>query len=155
MPTLNLKRIDNQNMDAVIALYDTLSEAQKRCVAPNIYSLAEAYANRDKLWARAVILAGEPIGFVMLSLDEKEIDATHLPAYSLWRMMMAKTHQGKGHGRTTLDRLVDKCRQDGIKTLYTSCDTEGEQPYRFYLDYGFIDTNRRLDDEQLLMLTIR
>ena len=154
MNNIELKPIDEDNFNAVIDLDDTLSDAQKRCVAPNVYSLAEAYVHGDAAWPRAIVLEGKPIGFVMLSRKEEGVEASHRPAYALWRLMIASPHQGKGYGASTLDLLVDKCRDGGIKTLYTSCNTDGEQPYRFYIDYGFIDTKKMIDDEQLLMLAI-
>jgi len=41
-----------------------------------------------------------------------------------------------------------------IKPLYTSCEIEGEQPYKFYIEYGFIDTGLFDDNEKVIKIYI-
>jgi len=156
MEPLTLREVTNENFKPVILLSDTLTDAQKKCVASNVKSLAQAYLNLEDAWPRAVYLGEEPIGFIMLHLHpDDDIPETDRPALYLWRFMIAGPHQGKGYGKAVLDMLVEKCRAEGKKTLYLSCDTDGPMPYRFYLKYGFIDTGKRDDDEQVLKYDIR
>jgi diamine N-acetyltransferase len=153
MPVISLRTVDNDNFDLVVKLSETLSDYQKKCVAPNMVSLAQAYVNIDHAWPKAIYQDEEVVGFVMLSLFDPDIPKEDWPAYYLWRFMMAKDHQQKGYGKQVLDLIVDKCRKDGIRYLYTSCEIEGEQPYGFYIKYGFIDTKEN-DGEQILKLKI-
>ncbi|MFW5841745.1 MAG: GNAT family N-acetyltransferase [Bacillota bacterium] len=154
MPTIQLKKVTVDNFDKVVALSKTLTEAQQKCVAPNMVSLAEAYVEPDRAWPRAIYLDDEPIGFIMLALHEDEVPKEDWPAYYLWRFMIAKAYQGKGYGTKVLDMIIEKCKRDKQAYLYTSCDMEGDQPYLFYINYGFIDTGKN-DGEQILKLPIK
>ena len=118
------------------------------------YSLAEAFLFYDIAWPRAICLDDEGIGFIMLSLNDADLPKEDHKAYFLWRFMIAKAHQNKGYGNTVLDTIVKKCYQEGVKTLYTSCEMEESQPYDFYMRYGFTDTGLHEDDEQILKLYI-
>jgi diamine N-acetyltransferase len=150
---ITLKVITDDDLHDVIKLSDTLTDEQKKCVAPNVYSLAEAYVNQHIAWPRAIYLDDQPIGFVMLSLDNNEADEADKPSYYLWRFMMAREHQQKGYGKQVLDMIVDKCKQEGVKTLFTSCNQDTLQPFKFYVDYGFIYTNEIHEGEKVLKLT--
>lgn len=152
--SISLRLVDDDNFSSIIRLSDTLSEEHKRNVAPNVVSLAQAYVRLDIAWPRAIYDGEEPIGFVMLSLYDPDIPVHDRPAYELWRFMIKTDRQGQGVGTKVLDLIVDKCKKDGIKTLYTSCVMEREEPYRFYINYGFLDTGEDDDDERILKLPI-
>jgi diamine N-acetyltransferase len=154
MNELTLREVTNHNFKAVITLSDTLSEAQKKCVASNVKSLAQAYLEHQNAWPRAIYLGEVLIGFVMLYLNDTEVPEGDQPAHYLWRFMIGGAYQGKGYGKRVLDLLVQKCREEKIKTLYLSCDTEGPMPYQFYIKYGFVDTGERDDDEQILKIDL-
>jgi diamine N-acetyltransferase len=114
---IKLKELNKENLNKVIQLSDTLDEKQKSVVAPNIYSVAEAYVNQDRAWPRVIYLGDEPIGFVMVALHEEDIKESDQPAYFLWRLMIAKPFQGKGYGKQVIDLIYEKCKQDKIKYL--------------------------------------
>ena len=154
METITLRPVTEDNFDDIVKLSDTLTEYQRTCVAPNVVSLAQAYIFINTAWPRAIYKDELPIGFVMLSLTNEDLPNEDQPAYYLWRFMIAFDHQKKGYGKNVLDQIIEKCRKDGIKTLYTSCETSGEQPYRFYIGYGFIDTQTVEDGEQVLKYTL-
>ncbi len=154
MVRVTLKKVTDKNFDAVVKLSEDLTDYQKKCVAPNMVSLAQAYANYKRVWPRAVYLGDKPIGFVMLALWDDDIPKEDLPAYYLWRFMIAAEYQKKGYGKEVLDIIKKKCKEDGIRYLYTSCEIEGEQPYRFYINYGFLDTGIN-DGEQVLKMSIK
>ena len=153
MNTLTLHLITNDNFDAIVDMSDTLTNEQKRCVAPNLYSIAEAYVNQANAWPRAIYLGDKPIGFIMLDLKPE-----HTPkdekAYYLWRFMIDHAYQNKGYGKQALDLIVKKCKYDSKDFLYTSCDIIDDMPYQFYLKYGFIDTGILDDDEEVLKLSL-
>lgn len=151
---LHLREITNENFRSVIKLSDTLTDEQKRCVATNVTSLAQAYLNQDKAWPRVIYLDDTPIGFLMLSLDSSEFPDEDQPALYLWRFMIARDYQNKGYGKQVLDLLIQKCRDEKKKTLYLSCGMEYDMPYKFYTKYGFIDTHVVDDGEEVLKIYI-
>jgi len=151
MPKISLKRITNKNFNEVVKLSDTLSDYQKKCVAPNVVSLAQAYVNKKKAWPRAIYLGKMLIGFIMLALWDEDIPKEDWPAYYVWRFMIAKNYQKQGFGTKVLDIIKEKCIKDNIKSLYISCEMDGNQPYDFYIKYGFVDTGIN-DGEQILKM---
>lgn len=154
MSKIHLKKVTNKNLDDVIRMSDTLTDYQKHCVAPNAISLAEAYINQKRAWPRVICLGNKPVGFIMIALWDDDIPVEDRPAYFLWRFMMSKDYQQKGYGRQVLNMIVEKCKKDGIKTLYTSCHTQGEQPYKFYKSFGFKDTGIVDGGENILKMFI-
>lgn len=150
---IHFKKINQENLFQIIQLYETLDEKQKKCVAPNHISLAQAYVTKN-VWVRSVYNDEIPIGFVMLKLIDEEIPNEDQPSYFLWRFMIAKDFQNKGYGKKVLDLLTKKTKDDNQKYLYTSCEMLENMPYQFYLDYGFIDTHEIDDGEQVLKLKI-
>jgi diamine N-acetyltransferase len=154
MSTLTFVAVNNENYQKVFDLSMTLSEEQKRCVASNERSLAQAYVNIDVAWPRAIYLNDIPIGFVMLSYDDEDIPEKDRPALYLWRFMIAKDYQAQGYGKIAMDMLIAKAREEGFKTFYTSCDMAGPMPYQFYIKYGFIDTGTVDEDEEVLKFVL-
>ncbi len=155
MKQIELKEITYDNLKDVISIYDTLSEADKKHVAPNVVSLAEAYLNYSIAWPRAITLDNQVIGFVMLGLDNFIADKEDHPVYFLWRLMIATEFQNQGYGKQLLDQVVQKCKEENIRYLYVSSTRYDDMPYKMYLSYGFEDTGREEDGEQILKLKIQ
>jgi len=145
---IHLVELNKDNLFEVIKLYDTLSEYQKKCVAPNSISIAQAYVN-PQAWPRVIYVDDTMIGFVMISTHDEDIPKEDQPSYYLWRFMIAYPFQHNGYGKTVLDLIIDKARNEHQSYLYTSCEMEGDMPYQFYIKYGFIDTGIN-DGEQVL-----
>ncbi len=145
---IHLEELNKDNLFEVIKLHDTLSEYQKKCVAPNSISIAQAYVN-PQAWPRVIYDDDTMIGFVMISTHDEDIPIEDQPSYYLWRFMIAYSFQHKGYGKTVLDLIIDKARNEQQSYLYTSCEMEGDMPYQFYIRYGFIDTGIN-DGEQVL-----
>jgi diamine N-acetyltransferase len=146
---INFREITEENLFDVIKLSDSLDDYQKRCVAPNIVSIAQAYVNK-RAWPRAIYHKDELVGFMMLALFDEDIDEKDQPAYYVWRFMIAKEHQNKGYGKAALDLILEKAKNEGQKYVYLSCEMEGAMPYQFYIKYGFVDTNTKDDGEEIL-----
>ena len=153
MNKITLQPVNNDNFRVITKLSDTLSDDQKKCVAPNVYSLAQAYLNLDHAWPRAIYLDDTPIGFIMLDINPDDIPNDE-NAYYLWRFMIASDHQGKGYGKDALDLIIQKCIEDQKDYLYSSCAMHGDMPYQFYIKYGFIDTGIFDDGEEVLKLDV-
>lgn len=154
MKKLNYREIDKKNLFEIIELYNTLSDAQKRCVAPNVVSIAQGSVH-SYAYYRGIYLGDTPVGFFMLSIPNEETKRTKEDdEFFLWRFMIAKEHQHKHYGKEALDHMVEIGRKLGHKTLGTSCHIADVSPYHFYLKYGFIDTGKVEHGEQVLILDI-
>lgn len=151
---ITLREVTNDNIIDILKLSNTLDESQKKSVAPNAVSLAQAYVNQHKAWPRAIYLDETPIGFVMMALHDDDIPKEDQPAYYLWRFMIAKEYQGKGYGKTVINILKEKTKQDNQRYLYVTCTMHDVMPYQFYINNGFIDTHEMDDDEQILKMKV-
>jgi diamine N-acetyltransferase len=154
MNMLELKEITYDNLREVIKIYDTLSEQDKSHVAPNMYSLAEAYINYPNAWPRAIEVDNKVVGFVMLGLDNYIAPEEDWPVYFLWRFMVGTEFQGKGYGKEVLDLIVKKCKDENRRYCYVSCTLKDPMPYAMYIKYGFEDTGKEDEGEQILRLKI-
>lgn len=149
-PNIMLKEVNDDNLSKIIKLSETLTESQKNCVAPNVVSFAQAYF-ADTPWFRGIYLDEVPIGFVMLETFNKDLPEEDQPSAYLWRYMIAKDYQNKGYGSQILNQIIDFFTKQGYRTMYTSTVMEEpESPYNFYIKYGFTDTGKQEEGEQVL-----
>lgn len=154
MGKLNYREVTKKNIFEIMELSDTLSEAQKRCVAPNVVSIAQGSVH-SYAYYRGIYLDDIPVGFFMLSIPNEETKSTgEDDEFFLWRFMISKEHQHKHYGVEALDHMVEIGKELGHKTLGTSCQMGEVSPYDFYLKYGFVDTGKVEHGEQVLILNI-
>ncbi len=146
--------LTKDNFYEVIKLWDTLDETEKRAVAPNAISIAQAYVNQDRAWPQAIYDDETIVGFLMLALHDDDIPEVDQPSYYLWRFMIGKDFQGKHYGKEVVQLLIDKCKKDSIQYLYVTCTMHSDMPYQFYIKNGFVDTLEMDDDEQILKMKI-
>ena len=145
MPEVSLREVTRETLREVLAL--EVAPAQKRFVAPNAVSIAQAHFEPDAAWFRAIYAADTPVGFVMLHDDP----ATS--TYFLWRFMIDKTAQGRGYGRRAIDLLIDHVRtRPGATELRTSCVPGDGSPIPFYEKVGFRLTGEVDEDGELILL---
>jgi len=130
--TVTLGEVGDDNVQAVIDL--SVSPDQSQFVAPNVKSLAQAFAT-TKVWVRAVYADDDLVGFVMLSDDADK------PRYYLWRFMIDQRYQGLGYGRQamTLVHQYVRSRPAGDR-IYLSYVPEDGGPEPFYKSLGYEDT---------------
>lgn len=130
--SVSLRVVDKHNVKAVIDL--STSESQTEFVAPNVKSLAEAFA-AEYVWVRAIYAAEEPVGFVMVSHDPDKSE------YDLWRYMIDERYQGMGFGRSALTMVHDHVRSQPDGNIIYVCYVRAEGgPEGFYKSFGYIDT---------------
>jgi diamine N-acetyltransferase len=111
-----------------------VAESQKGFVAPNAYSIAQAYFSKEA-WFRAIYADDTPVGFVMLYDNEPEA------AYFLWRFMVDERYQGYGFGRRAIELLKEYVRgRLGATELLLSCVPGEAGPENFYRKQGFEPT---------------
>jgi len=143
---VTLREVTAETFPDVIDL--SVSEAQKRFVAPNVYSLAQAYVNPEA-WVRAIYAGETAVGFLMLA-DEPEV-----PEYFLWRFMIDERYQGRGYGRRAAELLIDyvRTRPDATELLVSYEQSEGG-PEPFYRGLGFEPTGEVIDGEMVARLDL-
>jgi len=146
--TVSLREITETTVYQIIKMSDTLSETQKKMVAPNAFSLSEAHFN-EFAWFRAIYADETPVGFAMLYDDHTK------PEYYLWRFMIAGPHQGKGFGGKAITLLVEyvKTRPDAKEFLLSVVPGEGS-PEAFYRKHGFELTGKIEEGEKIMKLVL-
>jgi len=123
-----------------------VAEDQKQFVAPNSVSIAEAHFS-DSAWFRAIYADDEPVGFVMLNLDEDK------PEYWVWRLMIGEGHQCKGYGSTAMRRVIERVQGlPGARELFVSYSPGDGNASPFYQKLGFKETGEWLDGEKVMKL---
>jgi diamine N-acetyltransferase len=132
--TVTLRIVDSENVKAILDL--SVSEAQSEFVAPNVWSLAEAFA-ADHVWVRAIYSHNDPVGLMMLSDDDAQ------PRYYLWRFMIDESVQRMGYGATAMALLHDyvRTRPGGDRVFLSYVRADGG-PENFYKGLGYVDTGR-------------
>ncbi len=111
-----------------------VSEYQKKFVAPNAVSIAQAYF-QPKAWFRAIYADETPVGFLML------YDDPEAPEYFLWRYMVDARYQKLGFGKRAMDLLVEHVRtRPNAHQLLLSCVPGEDGPEPFYTRNGFTRT---------------
>jgi diamine N-acetyltransferase len=143
---ITLRRITMDNFHDVLNL--ELTDDDKKMVAPNMYSLAEAYADQVSI-ARAVYEGDTLVGFVMY-----DYNAPEKKGY-LSRLMIASAHQGRGYGREALRLAVeDLKRSPGIERIQISYHPDNEKARRSYRSVGFIENGEMVQNEVVAMLEL-
>jgi diamine N-acetyltransferase len=145
-PNVHFKQITFKTVREICRLSETLPPQQRKMVAHNGDSIAQAHFN-ENAWFRAIYADETAVGFLMLHIGSDFDDGIDYPGVFLWRLMIAHPYQGKGYGRKAIEFLIEHLKSQGIPELYTSC-VEGEgSPKGFYLKLGFIPTGEKYGEE--------
>lgn len=143
---VSLREITQETLFDVLRL--EVSEAQKKFVARNSVSIAEAHFE-PQAWFRAIYADETPVGFVMLhdNVDESR--------YFLWRFMIDERYQGRGYGRLAIEQLVEYVRtRPGATELLVTCVPGEGSPEGFYAKMGFVNTGVKHGEELEMKLTL-
>ena len=144
--TVQLREVTRDSVSAVCKL-DAGDEGRQ--VAPNAVSIAQAHF-QGEAWFRAVYDDERLVGFVML-YDPTLVESPDETDFFLWRLMIDKSHQGKGHGRAAVEALVEHVRtRPGAQKLLVSHVKSADRLGCFYQSLGFRYTGVE-DDGELVM----
>lgn len=142
-----------------IALLD-VSEAQVGLVAPNAFSIAQAYFHPEA-WFRAICADDVPVGFAMLE-DWSRVPGREPalfdgePYVALWRFMIDQRFQGMGFGSQALKLLIEVARsRTYARLMVLSFVPEGPNAEPFYARHGFVNTGRVEQGEVVMALRLR
>jgi diamine N-acetyltransferase len=141
-----LREITNESLRPVLKL--EVSQEQKRFVASNAVSIAEAHFS-EYAWFRAIYADETPVGFVMLYLNEDK------PLYGVWRFMVDKDHQRKGYGSKAMRQVIEyvKSLPKAEELLVSYAPGEGD-PSPFYEKCGFVETGEWEGGEKVMKLAL-
>ena len=140
---IRLKEVNEENYDECIAL--DVNEEQRAFVAPNIYSMAQAYIYRDTVKLFCIYAADTLVGFTMFNL-EKEKDE-----YWICRFMMDKNYQRMGYGKKAMKEIVEFLKKEGIRNIKISFEPENILAMRLYSACGFRETGEVDADGEIVM----
>ncbi len=143
---INLKKITMHNFIDIINL--PLSDQDKKLVAPNIFSLAEAYADGVSV-AKGIYDDDLLVGFIMYDYNQQEQKGY------ISRLMITSPKQGLGYGTKALKLVVDELMQiKELKTIQISYHENNQKARKSYKKVGFIETNEYVDGEIIARINI-
>lgn len=131
---IRFRPIDRANYNECIAL--SVSENQKRFVAPNQFSLVQA-AYEPNLYPLAIYNGSQMIGFILYDFDEE------LDGWSMSRFMIGSPYQNCGFGKQALKQflLFFKEKYPDVLKLYTSAEVDNITAIELYKRAGFKEGN--------------
>lgn len=145
---VELLPITAANVDAVLAL--SPGAQLQRYVAPNSYSLAEAFA-LPRLWTRAIACDGVIQGFLMVD-TAPDYGEAYRDGVFLWRLMVAEAQHRSGIGSAAMRALLKELTHwPGVKALYLSYVDGEDGPRPFYERIGFARTGALTANGEIVM----
>ncbi len=149
---ISLREITADTVRSITKL--NVAEAQRRNVATNAESIAQAYFHPEA-WFRAIYADDTPVGFVMLEDRPDLPNAKPSEPICLWRFMIDQRFQGMGYGRQALELIVEHVRRrTKLDHMLTSCVEGPYSPKDFYLRFGFVPTGEVDDGETVLRFNL-
>ena len=160
MTTITLRPITPDNWVECIELSPTSDQQVRGYIAPNVLSLAQAYAER--WWTPLAVYAeATMVGFVLYGRWPESGFST------LWgdkpkpgidyilRMMIDQRYQGQGYGRAALAALIERIKtQPGCRAIELDYDRDNIAAVRFYTGCGFQPIEENEAGEILARLVI-
>lgn len=146
---IRLVKVDTKNFRELIDLAP--DEEGKNYVAPNMYSLAEAYANiaAGRYAQPFGIYDGDtPVGFLMIGYNiiDEDDDPEKLyyikDSYLIWRFMIAEKYLHKGYGKAAMKLILDYIRTfpcGKAEYCWITYEPENIRAKNLYRLFGFIE----------------
>lgn len=133
---VRLVTIDRHNYLSILDL--TVNENQRRFVASNMYSLAQAYV-QPECEPLALYAENKPVGFAMYCLDRDDHE------YWIYRLMIDKKYQGRGYGREAMRLLIERIRAEADedhRVIFISFEPDNAAAKSLYESLGFVADGR-------------
>mgnify|MGYP000915423731 CR=1 FL=1 len=129
-----------------------VSHGQERFVASNAESLDE-WREDPELQPLAICADGAVVGFAMY--EESEDDDGTIE-FNIFRLMIDHRHQGHGHGRRAMERLIARFQADPRPHRITTCFVpDNSDARRLYASLGFVEVGQDDDGEIIAELARR
>jgi diamine N-acetyltransferase len=135
-----------ENFSAVTEL--TVTSKQADFVAPNLYSIAEAYL--EPSWTPLAIYTGNDlVGFAMFGRDDET------GRWWIMRYMIDARHQGRGYGTAALPGLIDLIvERHACSELFLGYEPSNEVASHLYARMGFAPTGEMAGGEIIARLDL-
>lgn len=154
---LRLEKVTGKNVWDILKL-EVLDE-QKYFVAGNDTSIIEAYiaiTGNGHAFPFGIYEGDTPVGFIMIGFDVDDYwdDAPEIARgnYNLWRLMIDKKYQGKGHGKEAVRlalEFINTFPCGSAEYCWLSYEPENEAARNIYSSFGFSETGE-MDGEELI-----
>lgn len=143
---INFRKISEENFEAIVKMRRPEAE---HFVAPNVYSLAQAWLYRDAndVYPFAIYNDDVIVGFMMLDEDAEERYLV------IWRIMFPEENTGKGYGTEALELIIHQAESSGkYDSLILNCAIDNKRGRHVYEKVGFRDTGEVENGESVLKL---
>ena len=148
---VTLREITSSNYNECLALQ--VRDDQKKFVAPNVKSLAEAWVFRAVARPFAIYNDETMVGFLMVDIDPNLEGSNDL--CFLWRFMIDAKYQGRGYGKAAMQEVIDYVKANfNPKTFETSVVPENVGAEKLYNDFGFMPNGKFDGGEKVLVLNM-
>ncbi len=147
---IRLAEIDKYNMWDI--LYLKVKRDQKRFLADNVWSLAQAYVSNKTEGAAypfGIYNNKKPVGFILIDFNYPEvIDDPDAPEafrdnYYIQRFMIDKRYQGRGYGKKAIQRAIEFVKtfpHGKADSLWVYYDEENTVVRKLFRSLGFEET---------------
>lgn len=142
------KEITEENFDAIIQMKRPEDE---HFVAPNVYSLAQAwlYRKANDVYPFAIYDDDRPVGFMLLDEDLEERSLT------IWRIMFPVEYQNKGYGTEAIRQIIRTAAKSGkYEFMILEYAPENEMAKHVYEKLGFKATGEISNNEIVMRLDL-
>ena len=144
---IHLEEVDRKNWVACAEL--ELESEQEKFLASNVYTIAQRQF--EPIHRLRAIYDGETLVGLLAFCHEDEPEDLEL--FWLFRFMIDRNHQNRGHGTAALRLLTEEVRQLGGKRLRTMHHPDNHVAKRTYKNFGFKEIGF-LDNEPLYELPL-
>jgi diamine N-acetyltransferase len=143
---ITFRPVARENFSALTEL--SVTPEQTEFVAPNLYSLAEAYV--EPTWTPLAIYAGDQlVGFAMFGRDDET------GRWWIMRYVIDAEHQGRGFGTTALPGLIELIvERHGCSELFLGYEPNNDVASRLYARLGFAPTGEMIGGEIVARLDL-
>jgi diamine N-acetyltransferase len=140
--------LENINEDN---FYKLVNMKKQDHVAPNVYSIAQAYVS-PKGKPRAIINEEkEVVGFVMYGLDGDD-------ELWIWRLSIDTPYQRKGYGKAAVKEVIKNVLKEYPEEaeLWLGASPENERAIKLYTSIGFKDSGKTAyDNEKVFVYNLK
>jgi len=140
---VEFRNITEDNYNECINL--KVSDEQTNFVAPNIYSLAQAWVFHETAYPFAIYADDVMVGFIMMGYYKPK------GSYNIWRFMIDERFQNKGYGRAALLLAIEYLKEKfNVTEIYLSFEPENVVAEKLYRSFGF-ELTGELEGEEIVM----
>jgi diamine N-acetyltransferase len=150
---VTLEPITQDNWIECINLAVSEEQQHRHAVAPNVLSLAQAYA--EPWWMPLAIYADDPVDTTVTTMTATVATTASMVGFVMFgrqpgtainyilRVMVDARYQGRGYGKAALAALIDRIRQeDSDGEIQLDYDPDDPVAVRLYAGAGFREIER-------------